>query len=383
MSRVQRVVVSFGAITFALLAFPLAAQAAVDPAVVQGGVGYLATTQRGGLDPSTGAGAWDATVAAGAFNTFDAVLGIAEAGQTGTTWSTSQAFVAVDNFENAQGVDPLGYMDLIGNAATTPGRAGKIITLWAEPLGLSPTDFDPADNGGGVDLVAKVGSPMPNGAYADDLDYSDTLYAILATHLVGGTISPTSVQYIRDGQTAEGSWAYNHDPTDAVEADNDTTSLSIQALIAAGVPATDPAVVDGLAYIAAQQMPDGRWSAFGFPSSESTSRALLGIAAAGFDVNSRCWRDTVLPSASTDAFVGGDAALSSFAQSDGSIADPSSFGPTYSTAQSLEGLLRNWLPVVSATAQNCSVPVTPVTPVAPVDPSAPAPAVAVAPHFTG
>ncbi|HEX5587759.1 MAG TPA: prenyltransferase/squalene oxidase repeat-containing protein [Acidimicrobiia bacterium] len=382
MSRIRRVVASFGAITLALLALPFAAHAAVDPAVVQGGVDYLATTQIGGTDPATGSGAWDGSVV-GVFNTFDAVLGIAEAAQTGPTWSTTEAFDAVDDFENPDGVDPLPYMDLVGLDATTPGRAAKIITLWAAPLGLDPTAFDPDPvHGAPVDLVDVVGAPMPNGAYADDLHYSDTLYAILATSLVGGTISPTSVAYIRDGQTVDGSWAYNHDATNTADADVDTTSLSIQALIAAGVSATDAAVVKGLAYIAGQQEPNGQWFFFGTPSSETTSRALLAVAAAGIDVNSRCWRDSVLPSAVADPFVGGDAALSSFAQPDGSIADPSSFSPSYSTAQALEGLLRNWLPVALGAAQNCNVPVPPVTSTDP-DVMTVATPVVVTPAFTG
>ncbi|MET0895743.1 MAG: prenyltransferase/squalene oxidase repeat-containing protein [Acidimicrobiia bacterium] len=384
MSRLARVIAPLAAIALAALLVPVTAHGAVDPAVVDGGVGYLATTQIGGTDASAGAGAWDSSVPS-VFNTFDAVLGIAEAAQTGPTWNTTEAFDAVDGFENADGTSPLAYMDLVGNAAAGvgAGRAAKIITLWAEPLGLDPTEFDPAGNGGGVDLVSIVGLPMVNGAYADDLHFSDTLYAALAVHLVGGTVSPTTVQYIRDGQGATGFWNYDHDPSDVDAADVDSTSLAIQALIAAGVPATDPAIVKGLSYIASQQEPDGRWFFFGSPSSETTSRALLAIAAAGFDVNSRCWRDTVLPSSANDPFVGGDDALSSFAQEDGSIADPTSFGPTYSTAQSLEGLLRNWLPVVSGTPNNCEAPVSPSTPVVPGSPTFVAAPVEVTPRFTG
>jgi hypothetical protein len=224
---------------------------------------------------------------------------------------------------------------------------------------------------------------MPNGAYATDDFFSDTLYAALATKLVGGTIAASTVQYVRDGQTSEGSWNYNHDASDPSSADVDTTGLALQTLIAAGVPESDAAVRAGLAYIAEQQEADGRWLFFGSPSSETTSRALLAVAAAGYDVNSRCWRDTVLPSAAGDAFVGGDAAMSSFAQLDGSIADPSSFGPTYSTAQSLEGIMRNWLPAFRGAPQTCDVPVVPVVPIAPVSPALVAVPVSVAPSFTG
>jgi hypothetical protein len=379
MSRVHRVVAPLVVITLCSFFLPLAAHGAVDPVVVDDAVGYLSSQQIAGTDPALGAGAWDLSVPA-AFTTFDAVLAVAEAAQSGAAWNTSEALAGVAAFFNIDGVNPLPYMDLVGLAATTPGRAGKIITLWAEPLGLDPTAFDPLGDGTPVDLVDLVGTPMPNGAYAADVAFTDTLFAALAVYLVGGTVSPSTLQYVRDGQTAEGSWAYDHDPSNTALADVDTTSNAIQVLLAGGVPVTDPAVRAGLAYIAEQQEADGSWSFYGSPSSETTSRALLAVAAAGYDVNSRCWRDTVLPAAVNDPFVGGDFALSSFAQSNGAIADPSSFAPAYSTGQALEGLLRNWLPVATGVAQTCDVPVTPTDP---EDSAGAAVPVALAPRFTG
>ena len=102
----------------------------------------------------------------------------------------------------------------------------------------------------------------------------------------------------------------------------------MQALIAGGVAQDDPAITHALAWMAAQQNADGTWSAFGDESAESTSRAVLAVTAAGYDPNSRCWRDTVFPSGVGQPFVGADSALDSLANPDGSIAGPNVFSAT-------------------------------------------------------
>ncbi len=72
---------------------------------------------------------------------------------------------------------------------------------------------------------------------------------------------------------------------------------------------------------------------------------MLAITAAGYDPNSRCWRDTVLPSAAGQPFVGADAALESLAHPDGSISGPNVFSAAYATGQAVQGIERSWLPV--------------------------------------
>ena len=56
---------------------------------------------------------------------------------------------------------------------------------------------------------------------------------------------------------------------------------------------------------------------------------------------------------------------------------------TFATSQTVEGLLRSWLPITVAAAPTCAVPLT--TPLTPGSgaPAAAAEAVAVTPHFTG
>ena len=84
--------------------------------------------------------------AAPSSSTSEAILAIAEAAQSGTAWSTSDAFDAVDAFddETAANNTPLDYdgRGRDGRAATlTPGKAAKWIVNVALPLGLDPTEL--------------------------------------------------------------------------------------------------------------------------------------------------------------------------------------------------------------------------------------------------
>jgi Prenyltransferase and squalene oxidase repeat len=362
---------------------------AVDPAVTQGGVNYLDTQQIGGTTPATGSGAWDSDPAF-EFVTSEAVLAIAEGGQTGAAWSTSEALAAVQATTNAQGTNPMPFLDLVGSGSMSPGKAAKLIDLVAEPLGLDPTAFDPAGNGSPVNLVAAMGSGNADGSFGPANAFNQTLFAALAHELVNGSVPAQTVQYIRSKQKpANGGWAFDADTGTVTDADVDTTSLAVQALIAGGVAPSDPAVQGGLAFIASQQNADGSWSAFGNVSSESTSRAILAIAAAGYDPDVSCWRDTVLPGSAGTPYGAPDGALVALQQADGSIVGPGSFSPAFSTAQAVQGLERTWLPIETAPAQVCPPPggdpaETPApAPAAPEAGVTPATAIVATPNFTG
>ncbi|MFN8028226.1 MAG: hypothetical protein U0W40_18245 [Acidimicrobiia bacterium] len=357
------VVICAGVIAFPSL-FPSSARASSP--TVGAAVGYLGTQQLAGTTPATGSGAWDSDPTF-AFVTPEAVLAVAEAGQTGSSWSTADALAAVQAVKNGDGQDPLAFVDLMQAAAATPGAAGKFIVLVAGPLGRDTSA-----------LAALVGDPAPNGSFDADLFFNNTLYAGLSKQVTEGSIPASTVAYVASKQkSSNGGWSYDADTGTTTDADIDTTGLALQLLLAGGTPPTDPVVQRGLAFLASQQNADGTWSFFGDESAESTSRALLAVAAAGYDVNDRCWRDTVYPAGKGAPFGGGDAALTSLANPDGSIAGPNVFSASFATAQALQGLERTWLPLVRAPAQSCVVvsPVEVETPVA-------AP-LALTPAFTG
>jgi hypothetical protein len=326
---------------------------AVDPAVTQDAVNYIDSQQISGTTPATGSGAWDSDPAF-EFVTSEAVLAIGEGAQTGAAWSTSSALTAVQSTTNAQGTSPMPFLDLVAAGSLSPGKAAKLIVLVAEPLGLDPTSFDPAGNGSPVNLVAAMGSGNPDGSFGPATAFNQTLFAALAKKLVDGSVPSATTSYIRTKQKpSNGGWAFDADTGTNTDADVDTTSLAIQALIAGGVAPTDPSVQNGLAFTASQQNGDGSWSAFGNVSSESTSRAIIAIASAGYDPNSSCWRDTVRPDIAGSPYGAPDSALVALQGADGSIAGPGSFSPAFSTAQAVQGLERQWLPIDSAAAQTC------------------------------
>jgi hypothetical protein len=147
-----------------------------------------------------------------------------------------------------------------------------------------------------------------------------------------------------------------------------------------------------LTFFATNQQSSGAWQSFGTDDPNSTSLAIFGISAAGFDVESSCWRDTVDPGSSGTAYASPTAWLRSQQLTTppadaGRIASPNDgFGVnTFATSQTVEGLLQSWLPITRVAAQTCEVPVTPVTPVTPVGPAptGAAPVVAATPRFTG
>ncbi len=371
MSHVRRAVACIVTLT-ALLSLPALGAGAASSTTVTNAVAYLSASppQIAGTDPSTGSGAWD-TDPQFQFVTSEAVLAIAEAAQTGTTWNASEAATAVAATKNADGQNPLAFLDLVKGFATTPGQAAKYVVLVGAPLGQDTTA-----------LAATIGDPNSDGAFATDLHFTDTLFAALAKKVLTGSVPASTVAYIESKQQAAGSWAY--DATPATEPDIDTTGLAIQALIAGGVPQNDPIITKALAWIAGQQNADGTWSFFGDESAESTSRAVLAVTAAGYDPNSRCWRDTVFANGVGQPFVGADAALASLAHPDGSIAGPNVYSAAYATGQAVQGLERSWLPVARATDVACA-PIPPVTPDPPVSvsPNAVVAPVVASPRFTG
>ena len=96
----------------------------------------------------------------------------------------------------------------------------------------------------------------------------------------------------------------------------------------------------------------------------------IAIAAAGYDPDAACWRDTVMPAAAGTPYTGPSTWLRSQQLPDGRVQSQNDgFGiNTFATSQTLEGLLQSWLPITRAAAQTCELPPTPTasttTPVA-------------------
>jgi hypothetical protein len=382
MSNVRRAVACTAALTAALFSFALPA-GAVPPAsqtTADAAVTWIEAQQQtdGGFELAGFPG----------FETRDAALAIAEDAQTGATWSTSEAVAAVGAVHfggTPAGATPLDALDAFAATVNTPGGAAKTIVLSAGPLGLDPAAFDAAGDGSPVDLEAMLDSGCGANSATFGVAFTDTLYGVLAKQLVCGAPPAAAITTVRDAQQANGGWNFQGDPT-GTDIDPDTTALALEGLIASGATVSDPAVHAALVFFADNQQASGAWQSFGTDDPNSTSLSVLGITAAGYDVESSCWRDTADPAkvgtpyASPTAWISSQQ-LTAPPTDAGRISSPNDgFGVnTFATSQSVEGLLQSWLPIVRAEAQDCPIPVTPVTPTAPIVPAA----VLVTPRFTG
>jgi hypothetical protein len=288
------------------------------------------------------------------FETPDAILAIAENAQQQYAWDKTQAKNAV-LARVKSGHTPLHAIDdLVDGAGLDAGLAAKIIALVAEPLGLSPTAFNPDGDAVTKNLVSVLNAgALPNGSYGVGA-LNATTYAAIAKRLVDGTVPANTVTFIRNAQQASGGWDFSGVPT-STNLDIDTTAVAIEALVAAGVPITDPDLHAGLVFLANQRRTDGAWQAFGSDDPNSTSTAVDAITAAGFDPNQPCWRNTVVPAQSGLPYVSPLAWLRSQQNADGHINSPNDgFGVnTFATSQSIQALRRGWIPVTPLFPQSC------------------------------
>jgi hypothetical protein len=319
---------------------------------VSAAVAYLKTQQQadGGFEVAGSPG----------FETPDALLAIAEGGQTAYFWNQAEALAAVQAVTK-NGHSALDYLDDFVDSTTSPitaGQAAKIIVLDVEPLGLDPTAFNPQNDATSKNLVAIMDAGLqPSGSYGT---FNATLYAALADSLVHGSVPATTLASIRAAQQSNGGFNFAGDST-GTDLDVDTTSLAIQALAAANVDPNDTTLVKALQFLVDTQQADGSWQSFGESDPNSTSLAIIGLTAAGFDPTVSCWRDTIDPQKAGTAYASPVAWLLSqqvtTGPDAGRIKSPSDgFGiNTFPTSQSVEALARGWLPQRFLARRSCEV----------------------------
>lgn len=250
--------------------------------------------------------------------------------------------------DSVGGLTPVDYLKANAAALTSPGAAAKG-ALAAMALGLDPKAVN------GVDLPGVVAAAYDpdTGAYAGD-DFSQSI-AMIGLACTGNPVEAKATDALRATQVeADGGWGFGGG------SDPDTTAIAIQALVATGVFATDPALVKALAYVKASQGNDGGW---GFDPSESnassTAYVVQALIALGEDPESASWeKDGVTPVAY----------LLSQQNADGSF---KGFDPAYSTNQVLPAL---------AGKTFCAAAETPVTRQAPAATPAALPTATAAPR---
>jgi hypothetical protein len=170
------------------------------------------------------------------------------------------------------------YAYLGANAAAVVGDAGATakLTLAVIVGRLDPTAF------GGEDLLADLASTYnaTTGAFGNGQTYPQALaiMALDAAADVGHPVPADAVTYLTAAQNTDGSWNYLAVKDAAGGGDTNSTAIAIQALLAAGVAASDPSITAALAYLDAQQLADAGFpysDAFGLPFSDPDSDATV------------------------------------------------------------------------------------------------------------
>jgi hypothetical protein len=232
---------------------------------------YLQTQQNAdggwgsGLSPESTAG-----------STADAVLAIVAAGGNPADFKVG-------------GNTPLDYLAHRSEDLETGGDLAKVL-MAVVAAGEDPRNF--AD----VDLVLRLERLI-----ADDGRIgieADTFYAhclgVLALRSVSRPVPAASLDLIKTGQIADGSWAWNGEPLEGT-GDTNSTAVAVQALVAAGEAGTSDAIQGALAYFKAVQNEDGGFpyqkpSDFGTDTdANSTAVVIQAILAAGQDPAGAGW----------------------------------------------------------------------------------------------
>jgi hypothetical protein len=264
-----------------LLAIAIPVLAAAD---TQAALDYVATQQ----NPDGGFGSGFSPDSSAA-STADAVLAIA---------AVNGDIGAFDQGGNT----PMTYLAAAAPSITTGGDLAKVI-MAAIAVGENPRAL------GGVDAVSKLESMTgPDGRIGGDMDtFFAHLLAVTALVSAQRPVPPEAIALIVDGQQETGAWAW--DGTDATAADTNTTALAVQALVAAGEPASGDAVAGAMDYYRSIQNDDGGWpyqnpSDFGTDTdANSTAVTIQALTAAGFDPASAEWsKDGASPMTALEAF---------------------------------------------------------------------------------
>lgn len=352
------------AITLPLIAAPVSAAdpgpSTRSPAAIDAATAYLITQQQpdGGFEVAGFPG----------FETPDAVLALAAAGQSGTEWDEGQARAAVEAVRTS-GEPALDALDAIddwvdsvqsdpgSDAAARAQQAAKVIVLVTEPLGLSATDFDPSgDSAEPVDLAgALTAARGPAGDFAA-LTFTGRAFATWALAATGANVPAALLDAIAAAQQANGSFDFSGDPRGS-GFDPDVTAIVVSALAEAGRPASDPVVRRAVVGLAFAQRSNGEWAG-GFDDGNPNSTAVVMLAAAslGSDPDSACWRVAADVRLAGVQYPRPRLALERRQAPDGHIASPfDDFGVnTFATSQSIQALVAAEGPWPHAPATACT-----------------------------
>lgn len=216
------------------------------------------------------------------------------AASSGLEWLRAQQSITNGSYGNSMGgaVDALLAIGANGYSASEWRRAPDSPSLLAYTLGNGAAySNESAAAAGKLSLaLAAADSCVPAGVVQASQFYSPTMgaygpgsgpqsWAMLGVAAISQTIPASATQYLLAMSQPDGGWEWQP----GFGSDSNTTALAVQALIAAGEPATSTAVVSGVAYLKSAQNADG---GIGYiPGSDSdtnsTAWAVQALSAAG------------------------------------------------------------------------------------------------------
>lgn len=213
--------------------------------------------------------------------------GFAEKGASSSDAITAWAIVAI----TAAGEDPAQWRP---KSASPVDFLFKQSAKWRQPAYKPPvTDIartvlavvaagrDPRDFGG-VDLVRKLeDASKPAGDEGERIGpyVNSHIWAMIALKASGETPSDDHAQWLVSQQNADGGWGW----APGLSSDTNDTAAALQALVAAGTPASSEAVKRALAYLGARQADDGGfvYTAGSAGDANSTAWVVQGLLACG------------------------------------------------------------------------------------------------------
>jgi len=207
---------------------------------------------------------------------FQAAFGSA----TGATIDTLFAVTATggDPHDWSSGEGTPSMVDYLVNQASTYA-AESTATAAKLALAAISADEDPGAFGG-LDLPAMLAASYDEGTGLYGTGLTDQMWAMMAMAALGPVVPQAAADWLAAQQQADGGFDATGWGTDT-----DTTSLAIEAMVAAGQPVTCTVVISGMNYLKSQQSPTG-----GFPSTNvwgpdsnanSTAYSMQGLLAAG------------------------------------------------------------------------------------------------------
>ncbi len=195
------------------------------------------------------------------------------------------------------------YRALFGDPSTWPGEDERSVTTFENAaLAAYAAGIDPARVSQTQNLIAQIvardDSESP-GYYGEPSALGGTVFALLALadtdttskQRVPQALLDQSIEVLRRNQHADGGWTYQRAEGDESAlrspSEPDETGAAIAALCGAGVPSSDPAIANAVAYLEADLKAEGAGSgsfatAFG-PNTDSTAWAVQGLNACGID----------------------------------------------------------------------------------------------------